>query len=360
VVGVVVALGVVAAGCASTARGDAATAAGAVTSSTAAGATTGPTRAGPSTAATPAPTTVPPTAVSSATTPGTTAAPTVGAPGIAPATCPRWSAPTVTGQGGLPLVEVSGLAAGHRNPNLLWTHNDSGDTARVFAINQAGAVVTEVTVGGAGALDWEDIAIGPGPDDQPWIWVADAGDNLHFRPNATIYRFPEPALGATPPAQLTVEAQRTDVSYPDGPTNVESLMVDPMTGDGFLVGKDVAADQTVAVYRLPHDELRDGGHITAPVVARVIGRTDQRNGPTAADISADGTLVLVSNGRQGFVWRRDPATPVGTVLAASPTAPCAARVGGGEAVTFSLDGQHLWAMDEGAGAELRRYDRTGT
>ena len=81
-------------------------------------------------------------------------------------------------------------------------------------------MVTEVSVAGVGAFDWEDIAIGPGPagDDRPWIWVSDTGDNFHFRPVGTIYRFPEPDLGASPPAQLTVQAQRIDVTYPDGRT----------------------------------------------------------------------------------------------------------------------------------------------
>lgn len=265
----------------------------------------------------------------------------------------------MTGSGAAALVEVSGLAAGHRNPSLLWAHNDSGDSARVFAIDQSGEVVTEVTVAGAGALDWEDIAIGPGPDGQPWIWVADVGDNFHIRPDGAIYRFPEPDLGTNPPARLTVQAERTSVSYPDGRTNIEGLMVDSVSGDGFLVGKDVAADQTVPVYRLPADELADGARLTLEVVARVVGRTDQRDGPTAADLSPDGTLVLVSNGRHGFLWLRDPAKTVGETLAAAPTAPCEAPIGGGEAATFSLDGQHLWATNEGANAKLRRYDRSG-
>jgi len=36
------------------------------------------------------------------------------------------------------LNEASGLAASRRNPNILWTHNDSGDENRVFAIDANG------------------------------------------------------------------------------------------------------------------------------------------------------------------------------------------------------------------------------
>ena len=35
--------------------------------------------------------------------------------------------------------EASGIAASRMNANVLWTHNDSGDSARVFAMTAAGA-----------------------------------------------------------------------------------------------------------------------------------------------------------------------------------------------------------------------------
>ena len=74
-------------------------------------------------------------------------------------------------------------------------------------------------------------------------------------------------------------------------------------------------------------------------------------------MSADGTLVLVSNGREGFLWLRDPAQPLAAVFAAQPAAPCDVRPGGGEAVAFSVDGAQLWAVNEGEEASLRRFDR---
>jgi len=60
------------------------------------------------------------------------------------------------------LVEVSGIAASTRYPSTLWAHNDSGDTARLFAITDAGADRVTFTLSGATANDWEDIALGPG------------------------------------------------------------------------------------------------------------------------------------------------------------------------------------------------------
>ena len=73
----------------------------------------------------------------SATTPGTTAAPTAGRRSRRrpPARAGRRRSSPAGGDRAL--VEVSGLAAGRRNPDVLWTHNDSGN-GPVFAIDQAG------------------------------------------------------------------------------------------------------------------------------------------------------------------------------------------------------------------------------
>ena len=56
----------------------------------------------------------------------------------------------------------------------------------------AGALVREVAVGGAEAVDWEDIAMRGRT-----LYVGDIGDNLAQRPNVSVYRFAEPPAGAS-------------------------------------------------------------------------------------------------------------------------------------------------------------------
>ena len=51
---------------------------------------------------------------------------------------------------------ASGLAASHRHPGVLYTHNDSGDTPRFFAIDANANVLAEVRLDGANALDREE------------------------------------------------------------------------------------------------------------------------------------------------------------------------------------------------------------
>src|SRR4029079_17930791 len=51
------------------------------------------------------------------------------------------------------LTEISGIHAAVHNPGIWWVHNDSGDSARVFALDATGAVRGTYALDGATALD---------------------------------------------------------------------------------------------------------------------------------------------------------------------------------------------------------------
>ena len=280
------------------------------------------------------------------------------APVSVPTTCPTWSKANAMGAGPAPLVEVSGLAVGRRNPSLLWTHNDSGDSARIFAINQQGQVVTEVTVAGRRRLRLGGHRHRAGPGGRrPAV---DLGGRHRRQPPLPAGRHHLPLPRARPrrvtPAQLTVRPA-LDVTYPDRPNNVESLMVDPVSGDGFLVGKDVAAEDDRR--RLPPPTRRAAQRRPPRAATGGQGRRPARS----AGWSDGGGHLARRDARPhqqrppGLPLAPRPGEPVADVLAAAPTAPCDVPIGGGEAAAFSVDGRHLWPMDEGAGAVLRRYDR---
>lgn len=59
--------------------------------------------------------------------------------------------------------ESSGLAASACQPEVLWTHNDSGDGPFIYAISPTGANLGVWRVTGAENEDWEDIAATPIP-----------------------------------------------------------------------------------------------------------------------------------------------------------------------------------------------------
>lgn len=49
------------------------------------------------------------------------------------------------------------------------------------------------------AIDWEDMAIGPGPDKRfDYLYLADFGNNLRKKKEFQIYRTPEPKVIARP------------------------------------------------------------------------------------------------------------------------------------------------------------------
>ena len=93
------------------------------------------------------------------------------------------------------ILEASGLASSRFNQNILWTHNDSGDSNRIFAMDINGNHVGEFLLNNTENRDWEDIAIGPGPmEGVDYIFVGDIGDNRSENDVKHIYRFVEPQV----------------------------------------------------------------------------------------------------------------------------------------------------------------------
>ncbi len=65
------------------------------------------------------------------------------------------------------IVESSGIIRSKKYPGVFWTHNDSGDSARIFAISEDGKIIKPkwfkgeykgIEVVNATHIDWEDIA----------------------------------------------------------------------------------------------------------------------------------------------------------------------------------------------------------
>ena len=135
----------------------------------------------------------------------------------------------VTHLGPIPakLLELSGLAASRTHPGILYAHNDSGDTARFFAINDKAADHRGdgFDGGDCGRLGRHRRgAMSPGS----CVYLGDIGDNGLTRTEYTIYRVVEPDVLATDGSASPVIYERFPFVYPDGKHNAETLLVHPV------------------------------------------------------------------------------------------------------------------------------------
>ena len=143
------------------------------------------------------------------------------------------------------IAEASGLAVSLRHPGVLWTHNDSGNPADLYALRPDGKVGARVHVRGVADDDWEAIAEYRDTAGNPTLAVADTGDNRARRSTVQIVLLPEPALH-----DATVTPSRVlRLRYPEGPVDAEALLVDAEAGRMYVVTKGLGG----IVYRVPQD-----------------------------------------------------------------------------------------------------------
>lgn len=174
--------------------------------------------------------------------------------------------PHVITTGTLPrrMVESSGVAVSRAHPGLLWTHNDSGDDAYVYATDLAGTDRGTVRIRGAKAVDWEDITLAPCPAGRTTcLYIADTGDNERRRNFVVIYAVPEPA----PPGKgRTTRSARTAalrLKYSGGPDDVEAIYVGPRDGAVYLVSKGRRG--AIRLYQIPRNAWERGSDTTITV-----------------------------------------------------------------------------------------------
>ncbi len=186
------------------------------------------------------------------------------------------------------LSEISGLAASRQQEGVLWVHNDSGAGPLVYAVNTRGKLLGTFRLKGAGSVDWEDMAIGPAPDGGSYLYLADIGDNNGRRSSVQVYRVKEPKVNlnntdANPPVVILEHVDRYDIQYSIGPRDAEAFMVDPLTGDFYIVTKREWQNL------LFHAKApAPGSKLTLEPVGRFLFA-----GTTAGDISPDGMGVLL-------------------------------------------------------------------
>lgn len=151
--------------------------------------------------------------------------------------------------------ESSGLAVSQCQPDVLWTHNDSGSGPIIYAIDPRGESLGAWNVTGAKSYDWEDMAGYKDPSGKCFIYIGDIGNNSRVRGEFTVYRIAEPPVTPNSSSKkdplATAEAEAIRFTYPDFRHDAETLMVNPQTGAIYVVTKRISG--AAAVYRIEPD-----------------------------------------------------------------------------------------------------------
>ena len=201
------------------------------------------------------------------------------------------------------LAEVSGIVKSGRG-DFYWVHNDSGDSARLFAIEANGTPIRPGWLGvsiadwqghpvaNAVNFDWEDIALADGV-----LYIADVGNNGNARRDLGVYVVNEPDPQAVQQMRaLTYWPLRypDQQDYPGDVWHFDCEAVFVADGKLYFLTKHRQSRQFrsqqagTKLYRL------DSFHTDRENVLTPIGQRDDVLSATAADLSPSGDRLVVA------------------------------------------------------------------
>jgi hypothetical protein len=258
------------------------------------------------------------------------------------------------------ISESSGVIASRCNQNVLWTHNDSGDDAFIYALDTTGKKLGTWKIAGAKNHDWEDIATFKNQNGECFLYLGDTGNNNSKRDSFTIYKVKEPIVSAATDSSkknplTTDQSEAIKFSYPDSAHDAETLMVHPVTGDIYVLTKYLGS--AAGVYKLaanynPNDTntLTKVGTVAVPAIPNGL--------LTGGDISPDGRHVIICDYFNGYeltlpadaknfdeIWKQKPLT---------------VELGDrnqGEAVGYAADGKSIFATSEKKNSPVIQVER---
>lgn len=254
--------------------------------------------------------------------------------------CPACGSPEARGTiENVEIDELSGVAASGRFDDVLYAHNDSSDSSRIFALTTSGTHLATYELTGARNDDWEDIARAQCAFGD-CLYIADIGDNVLDRASYSIYLIAEPA--SIEPGVHSIAAEQVSFTYPDGSHDAEVLLVHPVTGEVTIVTKE--ADGPASIYALP--SLVPDGMVTATKV----GEVEPPKGSsklTGGSVHPDATGILLRTKTRLFYWAMVPEQTVAEALAGEACQLELADETQGEAVTWLRAGDGILTIGEG-------------
>jgi hypothetical protein len=235
------------------------------------------------------------------------------------------------------LQEVSGLAASARNNGFLWTHNDSGNPAEIYLVDEQLQIRLTCKLHGVKNRDWEEIAVGPGPDkNKSYLYVADIGDNNARHNLKYVYRFEEPVISAQGAEIIVRDFDTIVFQLEDGKKDAEAIMIHPATKNLYVLSK---RERPVYLYELKFPfSLKDT--LTAEKVLSI-----PLTQIVSAAISTDGKEILMKNYDNIYYWETKGKSLL-EVLRKEPHLLKYTEEPQGEAIAFNLSGTGFYTLSE--------------
>ena len=207
-------------------------------------------------------------------------------------------------------------------------------------MNRSGRHLGIYHIAGAANRDWEDIAIGPGPDpSRDYLYIGDIGDNKAVRPSIKVFRIPEPhvSLNQDPVNINLTGAQSITLVYPDGPHDAETLLVDPATRDIYVITK---RDARSGLYRASYPQS------TTETITLEFKCKLPWSGAVAGDICPAGNMIIVKSYFNASIWLRPAGTNLWDSFSDDPCPAPLVYEPQGEAICFDPNACGYYTVSE--------------
>jgi hypothetical protein len=238
---------------------------------------------------------------------------------------------------GKKIKEASGLVESIGNAGMFWTHNDSGNAAELFLIDKTGTIKATLHFPTLKNRDWEEVAVSTQAG-KNYIYIGEIGDNNAQYQQKYLYRIEEPLLAETGSDTTITAIETITFTLSDGTRDTEAFFIDPLTNVCYIFSK---REHRIKLYKLDLTTL----HSTEVVAKRVLDALPFTL-IVAADISVDGTEILIKNYDNIYYWKRTPQESVEDALKRSPLTLPYTPEPQGEAIAFDRTGSGFYTLSE--------------
>lgn len=253
------------------------------------------------------------------------------------------------------IQESSGLTSSKCHEEVLWTHNDSGNSAELFAISPDGSLLGIHNFTGLVNRDWEAIASYKSTNGKCFLYIGDIGNNTQSKQEHIIYRVEEPTVYANLDSLSSNTSETSEYilfTYPDGYHDSETLLVHPASRDIYIITKSL--ENPAFVYKFS-DPIFDGRKVALEKVGILKLPSIPYGAVTDGDISPNGKRVFLVDYFGGFEYvLADDATDFDNIWQQQPIKYDAGQRSQGESAAYSLDGKFVYTTSEGSNSPVYR------